>query len=366
MPEPFKNMFNRESVGELADAITGAYPAFDADAFMGRIFDAEWEGRELMARKRHITLALGDGLPPDYRLALDILRRALPALERHRFEKMVFPDFVEVYGLDDVDASLPALETFTQAVSAEFAVRPFIQQDPDRLMAQMLEWADHPSEHVRRLASEGCRPRLPWGVRLTALVDDPAPILPILDRLKDDPSESVRRSVANNLNDISKDHPGVVIDVLRGWAADASPEVEWITGHALRTLVKKGDPRALALLGYPPPAVEVRGLMVDPAEIPFGGEVTFRFEVASTGDEPQDLMIDYALHLMRSNGSHTPKVFKLAKRTLAPGEVIAIEKTHSFRAVTTRKYYPGPHLIEPQINGETFGRVEFVVGEPGE
>jgi 3-methyladenine DNA glycosylase AlkC len=363
MPEPLKNLFNRESVGALADAIVDAYPAFDAGAFVEQVFDAGWEDRELMDRRRHVTHALGEGLPADYRLALDVLRRALPALSEQGFEKMVFPDFVEVYGLDDVDASLPALETFTQAVSAEFAVRPFIQQDPARLMAQMLDWAGHPSEGVRRLASEGCRPRLPWGIRLTALVDDPAPILPILDRLKDDPSESVRRSVANNLNDISKDHPGVVIDVLRGWQDGASPEVAWITRHALRTLVKKGDPRALALLGYPPPAVEVRGLAVDRAEIPFGGEVTFRFEVVSTGDVPQDLMIDYVLHLMRSNGTHTPKVFKLATRAIAPGETLSIEKTVSFRPVTTRKYYPGAHLIEPQINGETFGRVAFVVGE---
>lgn len=365
MAEPFKNMYNRESVAVLAQAVHDAYPAFDIPAFMERVFDTGWDQRELMARKRHVTQALAAGLPEDYRAALDVLRRALPLLDSQRFEKMVFPDFVEVYGLDDVEASIAALETFTQAISAEFAVRPFIERYPDRFMRQMLAWAGHESEHVRRLASEGSRPRLPWGIRLNALIDDPTPILPILDRLKNDPSESVRRSVANNLNDISKDNPAVVVDVLQRWQADAAPEIGWITRHALRTLVKKGDPRALDLLGYPAaPAVEVRNLSVDRDTIPFGGEVTVTFDVVSTGGEAQSLVIDYVVHLVRASGSRTPKVFKLTKREIGPGEVITITRSHSFRPVTTRRYYPGEHLIEPQINGQTFGQVAFTVEEP--
>jgi len=215
---------------------------------------------------------------------------------------------------------------------------------------------------VRRLASEGCRPRLPWGIALPAFQDDPSPILPILERLKLDPSESVRRSVANNLNDIAKDTPDVVIGLLRRWQTHDTQEMRWIIDRALRTLVKKGNPEALELLGYPAsPEVEVRNLAVGPETVPMGGEVTFSFEIESRGQTPQNLMIDYVVHLMRANGQLTPKVFKLTRRTLAPGETVRIAKKHSFRPVTTRKYYPGEHAIEVQVNGVSSERKRFVV-----
>ncbi|MDY7041298.1 MAG: DNA alkylation repair protein [Chloroflexota bacterium] len=357
-----KNMFNQQSVAELAVAIQKAYPAFDSKAFSARVFDDDWQGRELKERMRHITTVLGDFLPPDYRTALGVLQRALPFLAEQSFEKMVFPDYVEVYGLDDWEASISALEEFTQHVSAEFAVRPFVARYPERTMAQMLEWAQHEHPGVRRLASEGCRPRLPWGIALQALKADPSPILPILEQLKHDEEESVRRSVANNLNDISKDNPDVVIEVLQRWQADGTAEIQWITGHALRTLVKKGHSEALELLGYPSdPAIAVRNPTVEPEIVPMGGKVTVSFEIESLSDQPQDLMIDYVVYLMRANGKQTPKVFKLTKKTLQPGEVLPITKNHSFAPVTTRKYYPGEHAIEPKINGKLLGRVEFVL-----
>lgn len=210
---------------------------------------------------RHITTALFGFLPADYRTALDVLRRAAPLLTNYGFVRMICPDFVKAHGLDDWEASIPALEEFTQQVSAEFAIRPFIVRYPDRTMAKMLEWAQHENPGVRRLASEGCRPRLPWAMALPALKADPSPILPILEQLKDDESESVRRSVANNLNDISKDNPDVVIEVLRRWQTHDGGEIQWITNHALRTLLKKGRAEAFELLGYPSdPAIAVRNL----------------------------------------------------------------------------------------------------------
>jgi 3-methyladenine DNA glycosylase AlkC len=277
----------------------------------------------------------------------------------------VVTDYVEAYGLDDWQASIPALEEFTQRMSAEFAIRPFIVRYPERTMAHMLEWAQHGSAEVRRLASEGCRPRLPWGIRLQALVADPSPILPILERLKDDESEPVRKSVANNLNDISKDHPGLVLDLLRKWQVDASDEVRWITGHALRTLVKQGHPEALVLLGYPSDAeIAVHNLAVEPKSICIGGDLTLSFDVESLADESLNLMIDYVVYHMRANGTLSPKVFKLTKKTVQPGEVLHIEKKHSFAPVTTRRYYPGEQAIEPKINGQLCGRVGFVLKEP--
>jgi 3-methyladenine DNA glycosylase AlkC len=363
----FKDYFNEESVGALASAIRREHPAFEREAFMAAVFDDGWTGRELKERMRHITTVLGDCLPKDYCAALDLLRSALPHVGDHGLVKMVFPDYVECYGMDDWEASMPALEEFTRQASAEFAIRPFIVRYPERTMVQMLAWAGHESAEVRRLASEGCRPRLPWGIRLPALMADPSPILPILERLKNDESASVRKSVANNLNEVAKDHPDVVLGLLRGWQTGATDAVRWITGHALRTLVKQGHPEALALLGYGSgEEIDVRNVAVEPEAVEMGGQVTLSFDVQSRSDEPLNLMIDYVVYHMKANGRHSPKVFKLTKKMIQPGEVLHIFRNHSFAPVTTRTYYPGEHAIEPKINGRLFGRVSFVLLAGGE
>jgi 3-methyladenine DNA glycosylase AlkC len=362
MPEPLKNMFNEQSVTTLGEAIRANYPAFDVAAFKTAVFDSNWESRELKQRMRHIATSLRPFLPDDYGAALAVLRQALPLLNEQSFEKMVFPDFVEVFGLDDYDTSIPALEYFTQFMSAEFAIRPFIQHYPQQTMKQMLAWSRHEHSGVRRLASEGCRPRLPWGMGLPALKADPSPILPILEHLKNDESESVRRSVANNLNDISKDNPNVVIDLLQRWQADDSNEIRQITSHALRTLIKQGHPAALELLGYPSgAAITIHDFTIEPDIVPFNGNLAFSFAIQSESDEPQDLMIDYVVHLLRANGKQTPKVFKLTKKTVQPGETLKVSKNHSFAPVTTRQYYPGEHAIELKINGQLFGRTLFML-----
>lgn len=361
-----KDLYNEQSIAALATAIQSQHPALDQEAFIARIFDDAWADRELKERTRHITTVMHDFLPDEYRAALGILRGALPMLSSLGFAKMVFPDYVEVYGLDDWEASMPALELFTQEISAEFAIRPFIVRYPNRTMECMLQWAHHEHPEVRRLASEGCRPRLPWGIALPAFKADPSPILPILDVLKHDESESVRRSVANNLNDISKDNPDVVLETLQRWLAGAASEsvaqLEWIAYQALRTQVKQGDPSALELLGYPSePDISVDDLRVVPDAIPMGGEVTLSFVVRSLAKEPQNLMIDYTVYLVRANGTLSPKVFKLKKETIDPGQVLYITKKHSFKPVTTRRYYPGVHAIEPKINGKPFERTEFLL-----
>ncbi|MBN2305411.1 MAG: DNA alkylation repair protein [Anaerolineae bacterium] len=359
--------FTRAFAEGLATAITSHYPPFDRETFLVHIFDADWDSRSLLERMRHIAAALRPLLPDDYRAALDIVRQTARALDGYSFDRMVFSEFVALYGLDDWEVSLPALEEFTQRMSAEFAVRPFLVRDQPRMIAQMQQWAQHPNDQVRRLASEGCRPRLPWGIRLPALIKDPSPILPILDMLKLDESETVRRSVANNLNDIAKDNPDVVIAVLRGWQSidsSDSPEITWMTNHALRTLIKKGHPGALDLLGYHnDPVVAVRNLAIDPDPVALENSVTISFEVESQGDTDQDLIIDYVMHFMKANGQLSPKVFKLRKYTLAPGETVPMRKQHSFKTVSTRKHYPGAHAVEIQVNGMILARVEFEVVE---
>jgi len=357
-----KDMFNRDTVGALADALALNYSGFPRNDFLNRVFDNSWDQLALKARVRHITQILGDYLSSDYQENLNFLKRALPHLTDQGFEKMVFPDFVEVFGLDDWDTSMDALEEFTKHISGEFAIRPFISLYPDRTLARMHEWASSPHPGVRRLASEGCRPRLPWGIRLNDLVADPSPILPILDTLKDDPREEIRRSVANNLNDISKDNPDVVIQILSRWQNPENADRSRLIKHALRTLLKSGHPQALGLLGFSSnPKIEVLEISLEPKQIMLGESVELSFQIKSTAETDQDLLIDYLVHFLRANGKHTAKVFKLSQKTLGAGEKIKITKKHSFQIITTRKYYPGSQSFQPQINGKLFGRVDLIL-----
>lgn len=367
MPEPLKNMFNQQSVTALGKAIQANHPLFDLAAFKTAVFTPAWETLELKQRMRHIATSLRPFLPTDYAAALAVLYRALPLLNEQSFEKMVFPDFVEVFGLDDYKTSIPALEYFTQFMSAEFAIRPFIHRYPPQTMHQMQAWSRHEHPGVRRLASEGCRPRLPWGMGLPALKSDPSPILPILEQLKNDESESVRRSVANNLNDISKDNPDIVIAILQRWQTNNNDEIRQITRHALRTLIKQGHPAALELLGYSSgAAITIHNFTLEPSVVPFNGTLAFSFAIQSENDKPQNLMIDYVVHLLRANGQQTAKVFKLAKKSIPAGELITIRKNHSFAPVTTRTYYPGEHALELKINGQLFNRTAFMLSEKTE
>jgi 3-methyladenine DNA glycosylase AlkC len=229
------------------------------------------------------------------------------------------------------------------------------------MMAQMLEWAGSDNEHQRRLASEGSRPRLPWGVALAPFKKDPSPILPILERLKNDPSEYVRRSVANNLNDIAKDNPQVVIDVLRRWQTDADENTQWIIERALRTLVKAGHNEALSLLGYGEQAqVKLNSLTLSADTVAMGDSLSFSAEIESQSDQPQNLVIDYVVYYKKSSGKLAAKVFKLTKKELLPGEIVSLRRKVSFQP-TTRVYYAGEHAIALKINGAETERVSFML-----
>jgi 3-methyladenine DNA glycosylase AlkC len=365
MPEPLKNMYNTQFIQNLSTALHSVDRSFPVDNFTQQVLNDEWEKRELKDRMRHITHCLRAALPTDYRTSLDILRQAAahPLLLHYTFQMMICPDFVEVYGLQDWDASLPALEQFTQQCSAEFAVRPFIVQDTERMMAQMLQWAAHENHHLRRLASEGCRPRLPWAMALPAFKADPSPILPILETLKHDESEYVRRSVANNLNDIAKDNPQVVLATLKQWNQTQSKNMQWLINHGLRTLAKAGNAEALALLGFGEMLVEVQNLTIQPTSINMGEDITFSFEVTSKSPDTQSLMIDYVVYFARANGKASAKVFKLRKLELAPEQNLSIAKKHSFRPITTRRYYAGQHAIAIQVNGTILAKQEFTLNE---
>lgn len=358
-------MFNRDSVEMLADVIQGVFSTFQKDVFLNEVFDKNWDNLALKERVRQISHQLGSTLPQDYSQALTILLNALPLLQDQGFEKMVFPDFVELYGQEQWERSISALEEITQFISAEFAIRPFIKRYPEETLQRMLEWADHSHPGVRRLASEGCRPRLPWGMRLHDLVKDPAPIIPILEKLKDDPREEIRRSVANNLNDISKDHPNLVVQLLENWQEPDHPTRTKLIKHALRTLLKAGHPGALGLLGFTnQPKIKVDNLKLEPKEINLGEKVAFSFDITSTAEEDQLLMIDYLIHFLKANGAQTPKVFKLSQKTIQPGQTITIRRVHAIKPITTRVYYPGVQTFQPQINGVKFGKKDMLLQIP--
>ncbi|MCU1568015.1 MAG: alkylation repair protein, partial [Pseudarthrobacter sp.] len=227
---------------------------------------------------------------------------------------------VESGELADFDDALALLAELTPRLTAEFAIRRLLAKDPDRALQAIQEWTLDPDEHVRRLASEGTRPYLPWAARVPALVQRPDATLPILDALYRDSSEYVRRSVANHLNDLARHAPDAVVAAARGWLSAADANTGWVLRHGLRTLVKKGHPGALALLGFTPASVAVDGPRLDRETLTVPGELTFAFEISNTGTSDVRLAVDYLVHYQKANGSQSAKVFKIATLTLAPGE----------------------------------------------
>jgi 3-methyladenine DNA glycosylase AlkC len=348
MAEPLKNMYTPAFFEQFANQIKTVYSAFNKERFIELIYDNLWDERELKQRFRHITHCLGQTLPPSYKEALAIL--SLIADDCKGFPYLFFPDFIEVYGLEDYELSVRHLEIFTKYSSAEFAIRPFIVRYPDQLMAQMLLWTQHPDPHVRRLASEGCRPRLPWGMALSAFKADPAPILPILTALREDSSEYVRKSVANNLNDITKDHPLLVLRIAQEWYG-SHPGTNWIVKHACRTLLKQGYPEALALFGFEKlSSIEVDHLVITPTEITMGQDLTFSFTIRNNSIESQKIRLEYGIDFVKANGTRTTKIFKISEKAMGRGK-LQVTKTHRLREITTRVHYAGEHRLSIRING---------------
>ncbi|MDN5214660.1 DNA alkylation repair protein [Fulvivirgaceae bacterium BMA12] len=358
MAEALKDqMFQRPFFEALGKSIGKVYPSFSTKDFFSYLYNEDWEDKSLKERMYHASQSLHETLPDNYDEALDILSKVYQKFDG--FDAMIFPDFVEQFGQDHYQLSIEALERFTQFSSAEFAIRPFILKHPEKTMDKMLSWSRHDNHHVRRLSSEGCRPRLPWAMALPLFKKDPGMIFPILDNLKSDPSLYVRKSVANNLNDITKDNPDLVIARLEKWQTDASKETQWITRHALRGMLKAGHPNALKLLGYGSAKVSVDNFKLKPRKIAMGDSLSFSFELRNDGKRPQNLMVDFIVHFVKSNGSTAPKVFKLNTLKLAPGETQLISKSHPFKVITTRKYYSGKHKLAVQVNGKVLGEQSF-------
>lgn len=260
----------------------------------------------------------------------------------------------------DFEDGLALLAALTPRLTSEFALRAFLNADLDRTLAVALTWTTDPDPGVRRLASEGTRPRLPWAKQVPELKRRPGATAAILAALRGDESEDVRRSVANHLNDVSRLDPALAVRTASGWLDAPTATTPALVRHAMRTLIKQGDPAALTLMGFPPPdAIAVVGPRLDRATLGVGEELGFEVEVANGGEVPLRLAIDYVVHYRKANGSLAPKVFKLTTRTLAPGERTAIASRRSFKPISTRRFHAGGHALELQVNGVRFGRAEF-------
>lgn len=353
----FKHWFDEARYRRIAELLEGQSSKFDRRKFLALTI-VGLEQRTLMERLRQTALAYEAALPGSFRDKLDVLRAIAPKVD-HAFVAISIGDFVAREGLHDAKHSLHALREITRYGSSEFAVRPFLQRDLTGTLAIMEAWAHDGDEHVRRLSSEGSRPRLPWGLRLTELVKDPRPTAPILKALQRDPSLYVRKSVANHLNDITKDHPRMVMDLVESWDRSV-PETAWIARHALRTLIKRGDTRALALMGARAGAdVTVERFSVKPRRVKLGGRIEFETKIVSKSKRPQTLIVDYVVHYVKASGSAFPKVFKWKVVTLAPGESLVLSKRQQIRDFSTRRHHAGRHVVELQINGIRPARDHF-------
>lgn len=365
MADTLKERFFVQSFwDELGKNLQLILPGFDGSAFQKTVCNADWERLELKQRIRRVAVCLRPFLPEAYPAAVaKLVQLAQHRLDHprtgHGFAFLFLADFIEEFGLDHLEASIDAFPVITQVMSCEFAVRPFIIRYPKEMLAAMLTWAENPNVHIRRLASEGSRPRLPWGMALQFLKKDPAPSIPILEKLKSDPEEYVRRSVANHLNDISKDHPDVAIKLAKAWIGQ-SKETDRLIKHALRGLLKAGNETALGLFGFVTlKNVAIQGLRCQPS-VAIGGDWEFSFELVVGGTASQHLRLEFGIDYMKANGKANRKIFQMRESTFAPG-TYAMAKRHSFLERTTRKHHIGLHAVAVLVNGVELGLAEFEV-----
>lgn len=366
MPEPLKNLYNQTFFNVFTSACETVIPDFDSTLFLDQVLDESWENLELKERMRYITLMLRNQLPKDFPSAVDYLLALVPELQKHELkgESLGFlslPDYVEVFGKNYPELAIKAFEIITPLITCEFGIRPFIINHQDFVMEQLLVWSKNENVHVRRLASEGCRPRLPWAMGLPSLKKDPFPIIPILENLKDDESEYVRRSVANNLNDISKDHPSLCIKIAKKWFGQTS-NTDKLIKHACRTLLKKGNPDVMAIFGLGSSEfISVKDFQIQSPSVSLGQHLEFTFSLINKSDEIQKIRVEYAIYYLKKNGTLSKKVFMLREKDYAPHSTTQIIKRQSFKPITTRKFYQGTHQVSIIVNGIEYDQQAFTL-----
>jgi 3-methyladenine DNA glycosylase AlkC len=362
-----KDIYSPDFYNRFAGTLTKVLPAFNKKKFVQQVFDEDFSNKEWKERMKHTTRVLHHFLSPGFSKAVAEIEAIIQQLRADTFGDdmlafMFFPDYIETYGLDDYKRSMKAFVFITQFISCEFAVRPFIVKYGDKALQEMLGWSKHKSARVRRLSSEGSRPRLPWAMAIPALKKDPSPLLPILEHLKSDPSESVRRSVANNLNDIAKDHPGVVIGIAAKWKG-ISKETDAVIRHGCRTLLKQGHAEVLKHYGLKSKNIDISNLDIATPSVAVGGTLRFGFDIINNNKSQQTVRMEYGLYYQKSKGHLARKVFKIGERSFRPQETATVQRKQSFKLITTRKFHPGLHRLSIIINGEEKGIRDFKLVE---
>ena len=361
-----KNQLGAAAVQHIARCFGELNSNFKQTQFCAQALEG-LEQLELKQRVQHIIGVLNHFLPSDYVHSVTLLKQ-VPTVwqaldpDKHISSFAAWPliDYASVYGLAHPQQSLDLLKTLTHLFSAEFAIRPFIITHQEYCLSQFKLWVEDDSEHVRRLVSEGSRPRLPWGMQLKTFMLDPSPTIGLLTALKDDPSLYVRRSVANHLNDISKDNPDILVAICQDWRVNASLQVNWIIRHATRSLVKAGNTQILSLLGYQQDlALGPVDLQLSSEQVQLGDKLTFSVSLQSTSHLSQNLVVDFAIHFVKANGQRKPKVFKFTSLVLDARQHKTLNKSHAIKAITTRQYYAGEHVLAILINGQVVAQQKF-------
>lgn len=363
MASPLKDLYSPAFYNRLSSVLTTTVPNFDTQKFTQNIFVAHFDSMELKERMKHTSQVLHHFLPKNYPQTITILKKTIEQLRIQGIGEdglayMFLPDYIETYGIDDFENSVAALEFVTQFVSCEFAVRPFILKYGNEMILQMQQWSLHESHKVRRLASEGSRPRLPWAMGIPFLKKDPASILPILENLKNDPSEYVRRSVANSLNDIAKDHPHIVLQVAKSWSG-LSAETDALIKHGSRTLLKQGHAEILKHYDLDDTGIVLKDFKLLTPTVKIGESLTFSFTVRNENPTEQKVRLEYAVYYKKQNGQNTKKVYKISERIYPAGAEISIIRKQKFVLITTRKFHLGDHQLSVIINGAEKDLVSF-------
>ena len=356
----WKDWIDDNIVSKIADVFSTLYKRFDTNAFVKELIRDGFFELELKERIDRISETLGMFLPDNYSKAVDILLKAAPNLGG--FENWGLTGYVEKFGLEHFDDSMRALEGLTPFGTSEFAIRAFVIKEPSRMLQIMSKWADDPNEHIRRLAAEGSRPRGVWTAHIESFKKDPKPVIKLLEKLKADPSLYVRKAVANNLNDISRENPDIAIETATRWLKDKNPYTNWIVKRGCRTLIKQGDLRAFELLGFTiKPKCELVSFKLSPKRIKIGSKLTLNLHLKSKATKPEKLAIDYRITYIRQAGRTSTKLFKWTEKTLEPRSELNLQTTRSFADQSTRRHYPGQHRVELIINGVDCVACDFVV-----
>ena len=357
MADALKEMFNKKFYEHLALEFANADKNFHPVKFVKDVAK-NIEQLSLNERLRNTSIVLKKYLPSDYKKSIELLFRIVPNISRN-YTTLVFPDFVGLYGHNNFNLSMDALKYFTRFGSSEFAIREFLKRDFNKTIKVMNGWADDKNYHVRRLASEGSRSRLPWSFKLDEVIKNPQITQSILEKLKSDDELYVRKSVANHLNDISKDNTEWMLQLLNSWDK-SNVNTFWIIKHASRTLIKKGNADSLSLFAFEKNVkISVVNFKLNKSTLKLGESLQFEFDVISEKSKPQKLVIDFAIHYVKKSGVLSAKVFKLKEIDLKASQLIHISKKHRFQDFTTRKHYPGNHIIEILINGKSILNKQF-------